>query len=58
MGQFENYRPEPVYSIEPHDIVILRDLGIDPEVEVSLDKEFDDMFEHMKQIRTRRGEWT
>jgi hypothetical protein len=50
---------EPVFLLEVTDIKFLRDLGIDPEVpEHSIDDEFNDVFEHIKQIRIRRGEWT
>ena len=51
------YRPEPKYLLEPHDIVILHSLGIDPEIEPkTIDSEYDELFEHVKQIRIRRGE--
>lgn len=47
------------WNLEPHDVQILLDLGIDPEVEEkSVDEEFDELFAHVREIRIRRGEWT
>jgi uncharacterized protein YgfB (UPF0149 family) len=47
------------WDLEPHDIKILHDLGIDPEEnEKSVDEEFEELFEHVKEVRIRRGEWT
>jgi hypothetical protein len=48
----------PPWDLAPHDIKMLQDCGIDPEVEVeSVDTEYDRMFNHVAEVRRRRGEW-
>lgn len=49
--------PSPGWNLEPHDLKFLRDCGIDPEVEEkSVDDEYEEMFNHIAEVRRRKGE--